>query len=646
MKGSSLRVWRRMLLLAVVLVLGISASFAVKFEEKELKVDADEVRVENPDRAVVVKDGKYGLIDLEGKVIIEPQYASITGSENNQNSNYRVGNRISAGDEKYAPYHYGVVDKNGKILVPLRDQEIVFFRSGEMCVNGKYPLRECRLLDKDGKELFRFDHYWNNGDINPATGLLQINSTDGSSVSKLVNRKGEVVYSFPFSISGGSHSEGFVKYYKVIYTDTKKLIYGYADETGKIRTELIFDDAHKFEGGHAIVQRKEKFGLIDRNFQEVIPFIYDKLSAHENGLYVAQKGKKYGLINAANEEILPFRYDRMESGTSWFGVAPNVLIVNVNGKYGLIDNTGKELTSLKWHDAYDKVDYFKNGLLPVQKAGKWGMLNVKGTEVIPTKYDFDKVRYFHHVFAEGFAPMQRDGKWGIVSGAGEEVVPFEYEKISDIRGLQTVGKKNGKWHVITLKPTSAELDRIKKVIAGEIDLEEEKKEAEKAHGEKDGGNDATGADAEKPRLDPNPKEAKAGSFKVMLDGKELAFDCYIIEGSTYYKLRDLAFALNGSKKQFSIDWDAKEKKIVMNAEKPYVPVGGEMAKDAQRKDVSVKQSIAEMIVNGKSRPFVAYAIGGNNYFKLRDIGKLFDFGVEWDDALKMIKLDTAKTYQE
>ena len=55
---------------------------------------------------------------------------------------------------------------------------------------------------------------------------------------------------------------------------------------------------------------------------------------------------------------------------------------------------------------------------------------------------------------------------------------------------------------------------------------------------------------------------------------------------------------------------------------------------------------AKVIVNGKEVAFTAYNIGGNNYFKLRDIGEVFDFGIGWDGAAKTITIDTQKSYAE
>lgn len=42
----------------------------------------------------------------------------------------------------------------------------------------------------------------------------------------------------------------------------------------------------------------------------------------------------------------------------------------------------------------------------------------------------------------------------------------------------------------------------------------------------------------------------------------------------------------------------------------------------------------------------AYSIGGNNYVRLRDIGKAVDFGVTYDAATNSVHIDSTQPYQE
>ena len=42
----------------------------------------------------------------------------------------------------------------------------------------------------------------------------------------------------------------------------------------------------------------------------------------------------------------------------------------------------------------------------------------------------------------------------------------------------------------------------------------------------------------------------------------------------------------------------------------------------------------------------AYEIGGNNYFKLRDLGAALDFDVQWNGDLQTVAIDTDAPYTE
>jgi len=49
-------------------------------------------------------------------------------------------------------------------------------------------------------------------------------------------------------------------------------------------------------------------------------------------------------------------------------------------------------------------------------------------------------------------------------------------------------------------------------------------------------------------------------------------------------------------------------------------------------------------IGGKELNFVVYNIGGNNFFKLRDLMEAIDVYVGYDNTAKSITLDTSKGY--
>ena len=135
------------------------------------------------------------------------------------------------------------------------------------------------------------------------------------------------------------------------------------------------------------------------------------------------------------------------------------------------------------------------------------------------------------------------------------------------------------------------------------------------------------------------------SSTVLVNGSNVAFDAYNIEGSNYFKLRDLAYVLRGTVKQFEVVWDGGNNAIMLTSGVAYTPLGDEMAsKGSGSKTPTPTRS--KIYLNGREVHFAAYNIEGNNYFKLRDIGQTFNFGVDWDGARNTIVIDTSKRYTD
>lgn len=140
-------------------------------------------------------------------------------------------------------------------------------------------------------------------------------------------------------------------------------------------------------------------------------------------------------------------------------------------------------------------------------------------------------------------------------------------------------------------------------------------------------------------------DAVPTASKVLVNGKEIPFQAYNIEGNNYFKLRDLAMALNGTGKGFSVSWDNIRKVIMLKSNAAYIPVGGELATPQKGTgSKSVPEKDVTLYVDGDRYDFFAYVIDGNTYFMLRDIGQLFDFGVNWNGMKKCIEIDTQKGY--
>lgn len=134
--------------------------------------------------------------------------------------------------------------------------------------------------------------------------------------------------------------------------------------------------------------------------------------------------------------------------------------------------------------------------------------------------------------------------------------------------------------------------------------------------------------------------------KIYVNDTEKGFEAYNINGNNYFKLRDLASVLNETEKQFEVTWDNVNNAISLIPNKSYTAVGGELTLSGKLENKQATLTSSKLYLNGNEISLTAYNIGGNNYFKLRDIGKAFDFGVNWDDKTQSIVITTSTGYIE
>lgn len=136
----------------------------------------------------------------------------------------------------------------------------------------------------------------------------------------------------------------------------------------------------------------------------------------------------------------------------------------------------------------------------------------------------------------------------------------------------------------------------------------------------------------------------ASPQNLSVDGVDADCDKYNIDGSNYFKLRDLAQLLSKTDSRFSISFDEQSNAVAVVSGKEYIPVGGELARgqDHSKTAVVSKQSV---LIDGKAVDGLSiYNIGGNNYFKLRDLGNALGFTVDYDaDSNTAIVLSKGST---
>ena len=314
---------------------------------------------------VIKKDGALGLVNNRGDRIIETQYQEIQPL----NVNYENGYIVKGSNNKYG------------IIAPSKEQilECKYDEIKHICGNDLYVVKE------NGK--------W-----------------------KITNKAAD-------------------KTLEVNYEDITYL------------TDEVF-----------VIKSNGKFGIVAMDKSEKVKPEYQKLDYAFSDNYIAQKDNKFGVINSNGEILVQFEYDDLI-----FNKDADCLVgkKNDNENVFLIDRnlevkvTGKNMTlhngyirinvndeykfyNLKFEEKNNREVFANNTLYVAKNEGKYGLVNKDGTLVV--KYQYDDITEQNPY---GYVAIKKDGKWGIIDQYGNIVVDTKYE-FTDISKVTVIGK----WHSV------------------------------------------------------------------------------------------------------------------------------------------------------------------------------------------------------
>ena len=328
----------------------------------------------------VMQNGKYGLIDLNGKKLLDCEYDEINVMKGIENS-------LLIKKDGYV----GLINNAGTILIDVKYSDIknlgTTYKEGYITIdeNGKCGIvstTKIQILENkynEIKQVYLGDNYY----------VVE----DGK--EKIINQAGETL------IDNGFDDIKF----------TQKDLYGEMSTSGNILIEAKYQDLKEANEGIYIAKKDEKYGIIDENEKEKVPFEYTGIIYNEkaNVFLAEDENYKTTIINDKYETKLNGvlvelnvndKYIRMRVGsdykyynlsleeiTSQEALPNNTLFLKKeNGKYGYVDKKENVVVDYIYDDATEQNPY---GFVAVKKDGVWGSLDRNGKIIISPKYKME-----------------------------------------------------------------------------------------------------------------------------------------------------------------------------------------------------------------------------------------------------------------
>jgi hypothetical protein len=190
------------------------------------------------------------------------------------------------------------------------------------------------------------------------------------------------------------------------------------NKTGKQVNEKKWDGIGIFSDGLALVKENSKWGFIDAQGNKVIDTKYDLASSFTKGAAIVKQNDKYFLINKKGEPVNANKYDA--AGNPDNGTFP----VQKDNLTGLIDSKGNIIIDFK--QSINSLLYMAEDRVWVSKDGKWGLLDNTGKAI--TEFIFDGANFFKN----GYALVKQNDKYGVINKGGKFVLPAEYKSLGSI----------------------------------------------------------------------------------------------------------------------------------------------------------------------------------------------------------------------
>jgi len=456
-----------------VIVLIIVAIMFVIVTKNLLTKDKNKVSIAVTSYFPVYTNGKWGVINSNGDVIIQPEYDEMVTIPDNKtdificmyNVNYDENTyktKVLNSKNKEILKEYELVeaidnyDKNNNIWY---EKDILKVKNDE-----KYG-----LINNSGKELLACEY----DEIMPILGIKNSYILKYGDNVGLSDNTGRIIINPVYKeikAIGEDYKEGYItinnenKYGVIDFTGKVILDNKYEDVTvcgdkkyvvkdsgvykiisldGETLIDTGFDEVKSINGDNIIIKKGSNYGVITSSKEVKISTQYEELKYIYSNYYIAKKDGKYGIVDINNEEKLPFEYSSIAYNKDSDYIEAekeeqtDTLIYNSNFEYklsGIVSDVNSEkgyfririgedykYFNFKFEEKKASELLISNNLFLSKKDGKYGYVDKYGNVVVDYIYDDAREQNIY-----GFIAVKKDGKWGSIDSKGNIVQDPKY----------------------------------------------------------------------------------------------------------------------------------------------------------------------------------------------------------------------------
>lgn len=399
---------------------------------------------------ILYEDEKYGVINSEGEIIVEPKYEMIIIP--NPSKDVFIGYLNYNTKEEYKTEILN--SKNERILTKYEKVEPLIFKDA----TTKVPYEKSILMYKENNKYGVIDFkgkkitnaiYDSIESLLYKEGCLLVKKDEKYGV---INIKGKQIIETKYdSITADGYYDKNTEYRKAGFVvgikTTEGYKYGYISSNGKQLLKEEYNEIERvteIENEIYLLAFKNGQAGIYNNKKQILKHTYEEIEYNrENELFIVQKNSKQGVYNKEGKEILKIEYD-------YIIISNKSIYAEKDSEIYYFDENGNKQEEQKYKVVYSEEN--SKYKVTMNEEDKFGIIDGTGKNILNNEFS-----YIEHIFKDYYI-INENGKTSVYDANTKEKV------ISDYSVIQKIENKNIVQAIIT-EPYTIELynDNMEKV---------------------------------------------------------------------------------------------------------------------------------------------------------------------------------------
>lgn len=422
---------KRSIIIILILVIILAIIFMVKgAKDTGRKYSVEEVK--NHNYFVLQKDDKYGVINKESNIIVEPKFENVIVPNPSKevficyidNNTTKVYN-----------------EKNEEILANYKDVSSI--RLKNLATDLMYEKSVLRY--RDGQKYGLIDYSGNKITEAIYESIESLGYKEGELLVKqdgkygVINIKGTILVPIKYeTVTADGYYNENSKYensgYIVSVKTEEGYRYGYLDVDENVLLETQYNEISRItdtsddKNIYLIASKNGQYGVY-KNKNKLINHEYQSIQYNKNvNLFILEKSKKFGVADIDGNVKIEVKYSQ----------------ININGQYlyaknkeGKIEvyNEKCEMTNVSENIYKYKVADNKYTITIETGNDKtlYGIEDAQGKTVVNPTYIY--IEYLHDNY---FIACNQDGKLGVITDKGEEKISIKYSSIQRVKETEMI----------------------------------------------------------------------------------------------------------------------------------------------------------------------------------------------------------------